>query len=61
VSDSPGVVHRLDAAATIAPDERDDPQAGLEGLVKTTVVISGENQVADKRPSGPWSAPCPGC
>jgi len=50
--DSTGVVHRLDVAAGIPPHERDDPQAGLKGLVKATVVIFGENEVAAERPRG---------
>jgi hypothetical protein len=41
-----------DVAARIAPDERDDPQAGLEGLLKATVILFGENEVAAERPSG---------
>ncbi len=51
-NDPPGGVHRLDVAAGIPPHERDDPQAGLEGLVKAAVTIFGENQVAAERPRG---------
>ena len=50
--DSPGVVHRLDVAAGIPPDKRDDPQAGFEGRLQATVVIFGENKVAAERPRG---------
>ena len=32
--------------------KRDDPQAGLEGLVKAAVTIFGENKVAAERPRG---------
>jgi hypothetical protein len=45
-------VHRLDVAAGIPPHERDDPQAGLKVLVKATVVIFGEYEVAAERPRG---------
>jgi hypothetical protein len=45
-------VHRLDVAAGIPPDKRDDPQAGFEGLVKATVVIFGEDEVAAERSRG---------
>ena len=47
--DSPGGVHRLDVAVRISPEKRDDPQAGVKGLVKATVVIFGENEVAAER------------
>jgi hypothetical protein len=50
--DSPGVVHGLDVAAWIPQHERDDPQAGFEGLVKATMLILGENEVAAERPLG---------
>ena len=49
---APGVVDLLDVAAGITPEKRDDPQAGLKGLVKPTVVIFGENEVAAERPRG---------
>jgi hypothetical protein len=51
-NDSPGVMHLLDVAARITQKERHDPQAGLKSLVKATVMIFGENEVAAKRPSG---------
>jgi hypothetical protein len=50
--DAPGGVHRLDVAAGISPHERDNPQAGLEGLVKVTAMIFGENEIAAERPRG---------
>jgi len=45
-------VHGLDIAAWIPQHKRDDPQAGFEGLVKATVMIFGENEVAAERPRG---------
>ena len=51
-NDSPGVVHRLDVAAGVPQHKRDDPQAGVKGLVKATVMIFGENEVAAERPRG---------
>ena len=50
--DSPGGVHRLDVVAGIPRHKRDDPQAGLEGLVETAVMIFGENEIAAERPRG---------
>jgi hypothetical protein len=49
---SAGVVHALDVGAWISPEKRDDPQAGLEGLVKATVPVLGEDKVAAERPRG---------
>ena len=43
--DSPGVVHRLDIAAGIPQHKRDDPQAGLEGLVNATVMVFGDTRL----------------
>ena len=47
-----GVVHQVDVAAGIAEDEGHDPQAGGKGLIDSTVLIGGENEVAGKRPVG---------
>ena len=49
---APGVVDLLDVAAGIAHKKRDDSQAGLQGLVKTVVLVFGEHEVAAKRPCG---------
>jgi hypothetical protein len=48
----PGVVHALDVAAGITHEKRDNAQAGVKGLVKATVTIFGENEVAAERPRG---------
>ena len=50
--DAPGAVHLLDVVAWISPQERDDPQAGLERLVDATVAILGEDEVTAERPRG---------
>ena len=50
--DSVGVVDLLDVAGGISPKQRHDPQTGFKGLVKTTVLIGGENQIAAKRTIG---------
>jgi hypothetical protein len=47
-----GVVDLLDVTAGITQEQRHDPQAGVKGLVKATVTIFGENEVAAKRPRG---------
>jgi hypothetical protein len=51
-NDSVGVVDLLDVAGGISPHERHDPQTGCEGLLETTVLIRGENQVAAERATG---------
>jgi hypothetical protein len=47
-NDSVGVVDLLDVAGGISPEQRHDPQTGFEGLVKATVLIGVENQIAAK-------------
>src|SRR5689334_18572895 len=51
--DSPGIVDGLDVLTGISPDERDDPQAGLEGLVEAAMVVFAQDEVAAERPRGP--------
>ena len=48
----PGVVDLLDVAAGVSQEKRHDPQAGVEGLVKATVPIFSEYEVAAKRLRG---------
>jgi len=53
VHDEPsGVVHRVDIAPGVAPEERHDPQARRECLIDAAVLIEGENEVPGKRPVG---------
>jgi hypothetical protein len=47
-----GVVHGVDIALGIAPEERDDPQAGRKRLIDSMVLVRGENEVASKRAIG---------
>jgi hypothetical protein len=51
-NDSVGVVDLLDVAGGIAPHQRHDPHPGFNGLVKATVLIGGDNQIAAKRTIG---------
>ncbi|MGP0051866.1 MAG: hypothetical protein ACLPZR_23920 [Solirubrobacteraceae bacterium] len=39
-------MHRVDVAAWIAPDERNDPQTRRKGLIDSVALIRGENEVA---------------
>jgi hypothetical protein len=54
VHDKPsGVMHRVDVALGIAPDERHDPETSGKGLIDATALIrTAENEVAGKRPVG---------
>jgi hypothetical protein len=47
-----GVMHQVDIAVGIAPDERHDPQTRREGLIDSTALILEEDEVAGKRPVG---------
>jgi hypothetical protein len=51
-NDSVGVVDLLDVASGISPHERHDPHTGFKGLVETTMLIGGENQIAAERTIG---------
>ena len=51
-NDSVGVVDLLDVAGGISPHQRHDPHTGFQGLVKATVLIGVENQIAAKRTIG---------
>ena len=53
VHDKPsGVMHLVDVAAGIAPEERHDPQTRRKCLIDSMVLIRGENEVAGKGPVG---------
>jgi hypothetical protein len=47
-----GVMHRVDVAAGIAEEERHAAQASRKGLIDSTVLIGGKNEVAGKRSVG---------
>ena len=47
-----GVVDGRHIVSRIGPHERHDPQSSVEGLIKSTVVVRGQDEVAPKRPIG---------
>src|ERR1700722_7283212 len=53
VHDEPsGVMQRLDTAIRVAQQERHYPQTSGKGLIESTLLIGGENEIARKGPAG---------